>query len=228
MTPVVEDTPVNTRWWKDKGVVVGLVGVVATIAVGFGTYKVTDTSASSAYRDRIRTARGEVLAAVSRSIGEGVVPNKEKLQAVMRSARRQHDIREEDFDTVEMVLDDVVARVLSNEFLDAKRREELSTRLLDARNAKEPEPPQVKTGLQPTGRTGSEFTKVFLAVASATFFGLLLRLFSVVARRSRYSALDPIPVMIAALVLAFTVILFPLLLNKPPLIQWLFSPPGGP
>lgn len=121
------------RWLRDINVWIGVGGVVATIVVGVVTYWLTASSEDREYRERLRAARADILTAVSRSIGEGVVPDREKIASVIRSSRRLYGIKEADAETVESVLDDVVSRVLSNEFLDAKRREELSAKLLSVR-----------------------------------------------------------------------------------------------
>jgi hypothetical protein len=77
-----------------------------------------------------------VLTSVGRSIGEGTVPNRDKIQSVINSVRRQYGIIEQDFENPDTIIDDIIARVLANEFLNAKKREELSTNLLAVKNQK--------------------------------------------------------------------------------------------
>ena len=117
-------------WLKDVNVLIGIAGVVATIIVGVVTYWLTADSATREYQERIRVARNDVLIAVARSIGEGVVPRRNMVQSVLNSVRRQHNVKEADFETPDSVVDDILTRVLANEFLDAKRREELSEKLM--------------------------------------------------------------------------------------------------
>lgn len=137
MPPEQTTTPVvrGRHWLRDVNIWIGIGGVAATIVVGVVTYWLTASSEDREYRERLRAARADILTAVSRSIGEGVVPDRDKIASVIRSSRRQYGLKEVDAETVESVLDDVVSRVLSNEFLDAKRREELSSKLLSVRAA---------------------------------------------------------------------------------------------
>src|SRR5712692_10447352 len=89
MTDAQEPSSQKIRWWRDKAIVVGIIGVIATIVVGAVTYWLTAGTVSREYDERVRSARNEILGAVGRSIGEGVVPNKGKIQAVISSVDRQ-------------------------------------------------------------------------------------------------------------------------------------------
>lgn len=104
------------------------------------------------------------MTAVARSIGEGVVPGTEKVEAVISSARRAYGITGE-FETTETVINDLLARVLANEFLDAKRREELSTKLL-AVKAERREMADKQPG-QPSRIPSSRSEPLALALAAA-------------------------------------------------------------
>jgi hypothetical protein len=64
----------------------------------------TADSVSREYQERIKAARNDALTAIARSICEGVVPNKDKIQAVLSSIRRQSGIREQDFETPATVI----------------------------------------------------------------------------------------------------------------------------
>lgn len=134
-------------WLKDVNVLIGIGGVVATIVVGVVTYWLTADSAAREYQERIRVARNDVIASVARSIGEGVVPSRAKVQAVLNSVKRQYNIKEADFETPDTVVDDILTRVLANEFLDAKRREELSEKLIAVKEAQ---------AAMPDGKKGAE------------------------------------------------------------------------
>jgi hypothetical protein len=161
--------------------------VVATIVVGLVTYWLTASSENREYRERIKAARSDALIAVVRSIGEGVVPDREKIDAVIRSIRRQYGIRQEDFETSDTVIDDILARVMANEFLDAKRREELSSKLLVAKRQANAEPdtkPQAgprKTQADQVLALMSAITAA--ALASATILAMAAR------SRARYRAM---------------------------------------
>lgn len=126
--------PQKQKWWRDRAIIVGIIGVVATIVVGVVTYWLTAGTVSREYQERVKAARNDIQAAVGRSVGEGKVPNKAKIQAVISSIERQYGIKQQDSERTEAVIDDIIERVLANEFLDAQRREELSSKLLAVRD----------------------------------------------------------------------------------------------
>ncbi len=157
------------RWWRDKAIVVGIIGVIATVVVGVVTYWLTAGTVSREYDERVRAARNEILGAVGRSIGEGVVPNKEKIQAVISSVDRQYGVKEQDTEKAEAIIDDIVERVLANEFLDAKRREELSTKLLTVKDEKTSLPSETQSKQVPEPQNPAPLE---LALLFATFTAL--------------------------------------------------------
>jgi flagellar basal body-associated protein FliL len=168
-THELEPIPPKKSWWRETSTLVGVAGVVATVAVGLVTYWLTSQSVSREYQERLKAARNDVLTAVGRSLGEGVVPNKDKIQSVISSVRRQYGIKEQDFEKPDTVIEDVLARVLANEFLDAKRREELSTQLLTLKN--EPAPQERAPSVPWTTRAPSDVeapVALSLAMAAAT------------------------------------------------------------
>lgn len=174
------------RWWPDLNIWVGIAGVVATVVVGAVTYWLTASSEDREYRERLRAARADILTAVSRSIGEGVVPDREKISSVIRSSRRQYGLKEQDAETVESVLDDIVSRVLSNEFLDAKRREELSTKLLSVRATAAPQ--AAHEDRPPRRPPADEFALLFSVTAGMMAASVLVMMsmrFRELIRRSR-------------------------------------------
>jgi hypothetical protein len=159
------DTPSEGKnWWKQANVLLGVGGVLATIIVGVVTYLLTSGSVSREYQERIRAGRNDVLVSVSKSIGEGVVPNKDQIQSVINSVRRQYDIKEGEFVTPETIIEDVVARVLANEFLDAKRREELAGKLMSAKGTS---PQVVSSDQQPRTAFKDADARTAFAVALA-------------------------------------------------------------
>lgn len=121
---------------KEPSFLIGIGGLLVTIIVGLVTYWLTTGSISREYKERINAGRNYALTAIAKSIGEGVVPSKTKIKSVLNSVRRQYGIREQDFESPETIIDDLLARILSNEFLDAKRREELSDKLLTVKAEK--------------------------------------------------------------------------------------------
>ena len=133
MAKAREIIKLKKNWWKEPTALIGFAGVVATIVIGLLTYWWTSRSLSHEYQERIKAARKDVVTAISRSIGEGIVPSKKKVQSVINSIRRGHGIKTQDFESPETIIDDVLVRVLANEFLDSKRREELSDKLIAVR-----------------------------------------------------------------------------------------------
>jgi hypothetical protein len=150
-SPEIAEQPMR-GWWHDRGVIIGVIGVIATIVVGGATYWLTAGGVSREYDERVRTARSDILVELGRSIGEDVVPDREKITAVIDSVDREYGIKPQDSEQVDTVIDDLIARVLANEFLDSKRRQELSSQLLAVKNT----PPPAPTGLQVVSFTGSK------------------------------------------------------------------------
>src|SRR5437879_13006989 len=83
-------------WWRDRAIVVGRIGVIATIVVGLLTYWLTAGTESREYQERVKAARSAIVTGVSRSIGEGKVPSKAKIQAVINSLERQYGVKQQD------------------------------------------------------------------------------------------------------------------------------------
>lgn len=185
------------KWWKEANLLVGIGGLVATIVVGVVTYWLTSGSVSREYQERVKAARNDVLSSISKSIGEGVVPSKEKIQSVINSTRRQYAIKEGDFESPDNIIEDILSRVLANEFLDAKRREELSSNLLAVKKEK----------LEIIGKTQTETTYVIgdkdissavaIAIAASTVAAMSLmiladrfkRILASERKESRYAIL---------------------------------------
>lgn len=121
---------------------------------------------------------------MTRSIGEGVVPNKDKIQSVLNSVRRQYSIKEQDFETPDTVVDDILVRVLANEFLDAKRREELSEKLLAVKNEKKAEQ-QGASPVSPTAPTleKDQLVAVFVSIAAAMTGAVVFLILDIIRRR---------------------------------------------
>lgn len=177
MSDLGQTVETKKRRWKEPTLLIGIGGVLATIIVGLVTYWLTAGSVSREYQEKIKAARNDVLTAVARSIGEGVVPSKEKVQSVLNSVRRQYGIKDQDFETPETIIDDIVARVLANEFLDAKRREELSNKLLVAKAEKLAGSEERRAAESETGRLGADrSTALVIAIAAATIAAMTLTL----------------------------------------------------
>lgn len=165
---------IKKKWWSDLNIIIGTMGVIATILVGIITYYLTSGSVSREYHERIKAARNDAMTVISRSIGEGIVPNQEKVQSVLNSIRRQYNIAEVDFQTPVTVFEDLLARVLSNEFLDAKRREELSTKLLTLKmEMKNADLQEKKVSEVELGRLDSDRMAALVVALAAAFIAAL-------------------------------------------------------
>jgi hypothetical protein len=173
------------EWWRDRAIIVGILGVIATIVVGVVTYLLTEGTVSREYQERVRAARNDVLTAVGRSIGEGKVPNKAKIRAVISSVERQYGIKAEDSEKPEALIDDIVERVLANEFLDAQRREELSTQLLAVKDEQAPVSAESQPKQQPTAESKNAIAfELAGAAAAITAFPVILVSLRLLSNRS--------------------------------------------
>ena len=188
MNDNVDKPRTKMGWLKDVNVLIGIGGVVATIIVGVVTYWLTADSVSREYQERIKAARNDVLISVARSIGEGVVPNRNKVQSVLNSVRRQYNIKEADFETPDTVIDDVLTRVLANEFLDAKRREELSEKLMAVKDAKPAITDEKKSIETKSNRLSSDRFLALFTGLTASMIAAMALLF--IVERFKRSALE--------------------------------------
>jgi|HubBroStandDraft_6_1064221.scaffolds.fasta_scaffold205517_2 hypothetical protein len=211
MNGVDESSQVGKQpWWRDRAIVVGIIGVIATVVVGVLTYWLTAGTESREYSERLKASRNEIISAISRSIGEGKVPNKAKIQAVINSCDRQYGVKQQDSPKPEVVIDDIVERVLANEFLDAQKREDLSGKLLAVRD--EPIQPVVMGESQQTPKHGGESGEATDAFRISVLFALIplfTALYGVLRIRNIDLARKLIPIMSAlAIALGVLVALF--------------------
>ena len=237
MTEEIEKPIKRLAWLKDINVLVGIGGVIATIIVGVVTYWLTTNSVSQEYQERIRAARNDVLTSVSRSIGEGVVPNKAKLQSVLNSVRRQYNIKEADFETPDTVIDDTLTRVLRNEFLDAKRREELAEKLMLVKNSNVTTSNDMKAEETTSMRLKSDsffaliVSLITSMVAALTIVFMALHLKKSAEQRSRVATFSLLNrqvvwIFVIGLIFGFAIYLFSNMLGKDPRIfSFIFQRP---
>jgi hypothetical protein len=195
------------RWWRDRGILVGIIGVIATIAVGWLTYWLTAGAESREYQERVKSSRTEILSGISRSIGEGKVPNKAKIQAVIDSVERKYGVKQQDSEKPGSVIDDIIERVLANEFLDAQKREELSTKLLAMRDESvQSSATPGETQQQQPHSLGDYRTFAFEVASAAATLPAFISLFWVLRERNRELARRLLPMFLVVLALLMFVV----------------------
>jgi hypothetical protein len=111
----------------DLSIVLGVIGIVVSIAVGWLTFVLTDRRTRSA---RWRHAKAIVLQDLSKALGEGEVPSRVVIEATIRSVLREQNASDLSSLTLDEVVDDLLRQVTSDPFLDAGRRSHLHEQLL--------------------------------------------------------------------------------------------------
>lgn len=159
----------------DWSLILGILGIVVSILVGWLTYRLADRRAQS---QRYVTAKATVLQELSKSLGEDSVPTPDILEATIRSVLREvGDPRVEI--ALDELLDDLVRQVTSDPFLDGERRRKLQGDIQKVRAeasaqrlAAPPEEVEVVSGL---GSLKSSLwsTVAALAAASATMLAFI-------------------------------------------------------
>jgi len=107
----------------DWSLLLGILGIVVSIVVGWLTYGLADRRARS---QRYFTAKSTVLQELSKSLGEDSVPPPNILEATIRSVLREVGDPRVQINVSE-VLDDLMRQVTSDPFLDSERRRKLQT-----------------------------------------------------------------------------------------------------
>jgi len=130
-------------------ITLGIIGILVSIGVGFGTYYLADKQAR---RNRWQGAKDIVLRDLSKSLGEGSVPEPGVILATVRSVLRSQNAADLAVVTFEEVKDDLLRQVTADPFLDAERRKQLQNQVL---NLKTPElPPKPPRGAEREPREG--------------------------------------------------------------------------
>lgn len=131
---------------SDPSILLGVIGIVVSIVVGYGTYWLTEKRAR---RNRWQGAKDMVLRDLSKSLGEGTVPEPKVILATIRSVLRGHNAPDLAAVTFEEVRDDLIRQITADPFIDADRRKELLAQILNLQAPEPPaEPPEVGPGAQ--------------------------------------------------------------------------------
>lgn len=114
----------------DWSLILGILGIVVSVAVGWLTYRLAN---KRAFSQRYVTAKATVLQSLSKSLGEDAVPTQEVLQATIRSVLRETGDPKLQLQ-IDDVLDDLVRQVTSDPFLDSDRRRKLQADIQTVRS----------------------------------------------------------------------------------------------
>lgn len=123
-------------------ILLGILGIIVSIAVGFGTYYLAEKRGK---RNRWQSAKDTVLRDLSKSLGEGNIPDPPVILATIRSVLRSHNATDLAVVTLDEVTDDLLRQITSDPFLEAERRTDLQKKVLDLREtyAKQVKPKEV-------------------------------------------------------------------------------------
>jgi len=111
----------------DINVLLAVAGIIVSIGVGFGTFYLADKRAR---RNRWESAKETVLRDLSKSLGEGNVPDASVIKATIRSVLRSHNANDLSVVTLEEIGDDLLRQITADPFLDAERRKKLQNDVL--------------------------------------------------------------------------------------------------
>ncbi len=112
----------------DLSILIGIIGIIASVGVGLGTFFIADKRAR---RNRYLTIKNLIIQALSKSLSENNIPNKKIIKSTINSLVREHGVSNSQIITVEDIIDDLVYQITSDPFLDAERRETLQNNLLE-------------------------------------------------------------------------------------------------
>lgn len=116
----------------DTNMLLAVAGIIVSIAVGFGTFYLADKRAR---RNRWENAKETVLRDLSKSLGEGNVPDASVITATIRSVLRSHSANDLSVVTLEEIADDLLRQITADPFLEAERRKKLQNDVLQLREA---------------------------------------------------------------------------------------------
>ena len=111
----------------DINVLLAVAGIIVSIGVGFGTFYLADKRAR---RNRWESAKETVLRDLSKSLGEGNVPDASVIKATIRSVLRSHNANDLSVVTLEEIGDDLLRQITADPFLDPERRKKLQNDVL--------------------------------------------------------------------------------------------------
>jgi hypothetical protein len=111
-------------------IAVGVLGILASVVVGWLTYRLADRRARN---QRYAAAKSTVLQELSNPLGEDAVPTPHIIEATIRSVLREMGDPRVKLG-VDDVLDDLLRQVTSDPFLDRDRRTKLQNDVLKVRD----------------------------------------------------------------------------------------------
>src|SRR3989304_9654238 len=116
----------------ESSVLLGIAGIIVSVGVGFGTFYLADKRAK---RSRWENAKETVLRDLSKSLGEGNVPDASVIKATIRSVLRSHNATDLSVITLDEISDDLLRQITADPFLDADRRKKLQSDVLELKEA---------------------------------------------------------------------------------------------
>jgi len=116
----------------DVNILLAVAGIIVSIGVGFGTFYLADKRAR---RNRWESAKETVLRDLSKSLGEGNVPDASVIKATIRSVLRSHNASDLSVVTLDEISDDLLRQITTDPFLDAERRKKLQNDVLHLKEA---------------------------------------------------------------------------------------------
>ncbi len=112
----------------DLSILLGAGGILVSIAVGWGTFTLTDRRARAG---RWRHAKQVINQDLARTLGEGAVPSRDVVVATIRSVLRSQGTADMSAVTLEEIVDDLIRQVTADPFLDPERRRHLQDQLTE-------------------------------------------------------------------------------------------------
>lgn len=115
-------------------VFLGILGILASVAVGLGTFLIADKRAR---KNRYQNAKDLILRELSKSLGEDNIPSHLIISATIRSVLRENNSDNLEAVSVSEILDDLIRQITSDPFLDSERRKKLQTEIITIKKEKE-------------------------------------------------------------------------------------------
>lgn len=152
----------------DLSILLGVAGIVVSIAVGFGTFSLAD---SRARHNRWQSAKDMILRDLSKSLGEGNAPEAQVINGTIRSVLRAQNASDLTVVTLGEIADDLLRQITADPFIDAERRRALQQDVLKLRQVRvtldeQQLPSEDETGIdvRDTGRSVAWSTAASLLV----------------------------------------------------------------
>jgi len=167
----------------DINILLAVAGIVVSIGVGFGTFYLADKRAR---RSRWESAKETVLRDLSKSLGEGSVPDASVIKATIRSVLRSHNANNLSVVTLEEIVDDLLRQITADPFLEAQRRKQLQTDVLQLRKAQA----KIEAEMSPEEKVIEKITETSEKFASwSTFISLAAGILTSIAAASSLPAM---------------------------------------